>query len=226
MGKPGGMNPLGSQGPSDHPFNPVSGPPGGAGQGGAQFSNTPLVRLGQKPNLVGMLPPPSPAMNGPPKDGQPGSGPGKDVKSVMPNGQPPPPQQPGQQTHNPNGSPRNVPPGGGPGGNGTAPPTPVPSNLSTPSQQPSQVPPPTPVQQPPPPPQQNSLGGGMMNSMMGIPMGMGSDITDLGMFGQSFMNMEDLDMFKPEGDINFEREFGQWFNGPEEGGGSGLESMK
>jgi len=86
----------------------------------------------------------------------------------------------------------------------------------------------TPVQQspPPPPPQQTSLGGSMMNTMVGIPTSMGNDITDLGMFGQSFMNIEDLELFKPEGDINFEREFGQWFNGPEDGGSSGLESMK
>ena len=67
------------------------------------------------------------------------------------------------------------------------------------------------------PPQQN-------NTMIG--MGMVGEITDLAMFGQSFTNLEELDIFKPEGDLDFEREFALWFNGPEDGGGSGLESMK
>jgi len=228
MGKPGGMNPPGSQGGApDHSFNPAAGPPGGVTQaGGPQFSATPLTRLGQtKPNLVGMLPPQSPAM----KEGIPGGGPGgKDNKPGMPNGQPPPQQgqqqgMSGQPTHNPDGSPRNLPPGG----NGTAPQTPVPNNQTAPGQpqqsQPGGPPPPPQQQQQQQPQQQQNppLGGNMMTSMLGMPMNMSSGMNvDLGMFDQSF-NLDDFDAFKPDGDINFERDFGQWFS-PEETSGLDL----
>ena len=55
-----------------------------------------------------------------------------------------------------------------------------------------------------------------MPSMLGMPMNI-PGMT--GMNPSDFMfEMEDFDVFnKPEGDINFERDFGQWFNTTEDG---------
>ncbi len=179
------------------------GPPGGSvGPPPPQFSATPLTRLGQtKPNLVGMMPPPSPGMNGPPKDT------GKETKGgqlSQPNGQS---QAPGQQ--GPDASPRNS-------VIGTAPPTPAASNMPTPGLQPPPpgVPPPpgtlapsaTPAPGSGPQPPQQPL---TMTSMLSMPMNTGGmsvmNSSDLGMFEPPFM--EDFDVFKTED--NFE--FGDWF---------------
>ncbi|KAF8972729.1 hypothetical protein BDZ97DRAFT_854083 [Flammula alnicola] len=199
----------------DHSFNP--GPlPGGPG---SQFNSSPLNRLGQpKPTLSGMMPPPSPAMNGPPKDGNKD---GNNANKGPAGGNPPNGQQQQQPTHNPDGSPRNQPPGG-PSGSGTAPPTPVPSNQPNPQQQ-----------QPPPPP--NHLAGMMSStpSMLGMPPtgGMGA-APDMTMFDPSFISsmadglggeFDPTTLFRPDGDINFERDFGQWFNPDDNAMGTGLD---
>jgi hypothetical protein len=54
-----------------------------------------------------------------------------------------------------------------------------------------------------------------MTSMLGMPMNMGMCVinsSDLGMFEPPFM--EDFDVFKTEDEINFERDFGEWFTTP------------
>jgi len=62
------------------------------------------------------------------------------------------------------------------------------------------------------------------------PTGMGGP-PEMGMFDGSFMNLPDTldfdpNMFRPDGgDINFERDFGQWFN-PDDVVGAGLDGMK
>jgi hypothetical protein len=51
-----------------------------------------------------------------------------------------------------------------------------------------------------------------MTSMLSMPMNMGMpamNSSDLGMFELPFM--EDFDVFKTEDNINFERDFGEWF---------------
>ena len=72
-------------------------------------------------------------------------------------------------------------------------------------------------------------GGGVLPGLP-PPSGMGGP-TDMGMFDGAFMNLPDtLDfdpttMFRPDGgDLNFERDFGQWFN-PDDVG-AGLDGMK
>jgi collagen type III alpha len=55
----------------------------------------------------------------------------------------------------------------------------------------------------------------MLNLPMNIPGMTGMNAGDF--FETNFM--EDFDVFKPEGDINFERDFGQWFNSTEDGAG-------
>ena len=210
------MNPPNSQ-VGDQVFNPAGVPPGvGGGGPGPQFNPGGLNRMGQnKPGIVGsMMPPPSPAINGAPKDSNGGNG--KDAvgnKGLGPGG------------NNIPGSPRNQPPsvGGGSGGGGTAPPTPVPGSQSIPQQQ----------QQQQQMGNQNSLNpspGAMMGvvttgsgpgGLVGGSGGLGAPQPDLNMFGTDFMNnmnsLEDFagtDLFRtgPDGDINFERDFAQWFN--------------
>lgn len=206
----------------------VGGQPGVAGGPGPQFNPGGLNRMGQnKPGIGGsMMPPPSPAMNGAPKDNN-----GKDAGGNKGLG--------GPGGNNNPGSPRNQPPsnvGGSNGGGGTAPPTPVPGSQPNPQQQ-----------------QQQQLGNqNPMNasptSMMGVvPTGSGPggglvgggnsglggpqpDLTT--MFNPEFMSnmtssMEEFgtpDFLRagPDGDINFERDFGQWFINPDEVG-SGLD---
>ncbi|KAF9528949.1 hypothetical protein CPB83DRAFT_906442 [Crepidotus variabilis] len=57
-------------------------------------------------------------------------------------------------------------------------------------------------------PQQSQL----MNSMPSMPMNRMNLSGDLSMFDPEFMGMDTFDaIFKTDGDINFEREFGQWF---------------
>ena len=201
----------------DPMFNPTGGPPGVGGGPGPQFTPGGFNRMGQnKPGIGGsMMPPPSPAMNGPPKDNNGGNG--KDAggnKGLGPGG-----------NNNP-GSPRNQAPSGG--GAGTAPPTPVPGSQPGPQQQQQQ------------PGNQNPLNPSPA-AMMGVtPTGSGSGgglgggglgglQPDLTMFNPEFMNnmttsLEDFtgtaDFFRtgPDGDINFERDFGQWFINPDDVG--------
>lgn len=189
---PGAMNSLipgnaGSPASTDPPFNPAvvqgQGPP---------FSGALNSRMAQnKP--MGMMPPPSPAMNGPPKD--------QNLKDAKPNA----------SNGHPEGSPRNAinagqgqgPPNpGNPSQGGTAPPTPVPG--------PNQV-----------------MTAPSPSAILGNPappMGQSSQGTEL--FANDFIqsvasSLDEFDpsIFRPEGgDINFERDFGQWFNPDDVGG--------
>lgn len=197
----------------EQPFNP--GLPQGPGSLG-QFSATPLGRMGpNKPPMpmVGMMPPPSPAQGGPPKAiKQEGGGNGGGLNPTGPNG-----QQQQQQQHNPDGSPSNAPPGaggggGGPSGGGTAPPTPVPGNRPNPQQ---------PQQQQQQQQQNPNPMGGMMSSpspLLNLPpttnMGLGTDMFEFGNMVDDFEN--NFLVNNTTGDINFERDFGQWFNHPDD----------
>lgn len=210
------MNPPNSQ-VGDQVFNPPGVPPGVGGGPGPQFNPGGLNRMGQnKPGIVGsMMPPPSPATNGTPKDVNGGSG--KDGnKGLGPGG-----------NNNPS-SPRNQSSsvGGGGGNGGTAPPTPVPGSQSIPQQQ----------QQQQQMGNQNSLnpspaammgvvptGSGPGGGLVGGSGGLGGPQTDLNMFSSDFMNnmtnsLEDFagtaDLFGtgPDGEIDFERDYAQWFN--------------
>jgi len=204
-----GPNPQvgGGVGP-DHSFNPGM---------TSQFNSSPLNRMVQgKP----MMPPPSPAMNGPPKEIKQEPVQGK-LGGPSNNGGPRQMMQ-----HNPDGSPQGLPPpptagsagpGGGPSGSNTAPPTPVPGNQPNPSQQQQQGQQPQGQPQPgqqPQAPNPNPMGTNSMNSLLGMPT-TGMNPSDLGMF-DPFQGMEEFDstgLFTTSGgDINFERDFGQWFN--------------
>ncbi|KAJ6624852.1 hypothetical protein B0H10DRAFT_1871923 [Mycena sp. CBHHK59/15] len=191
----GGMN-AGSPGsdPSFNPGVPMQPGPGGPqqqqqpGPGPGQQQFAPGSRLTGPPNPkpMSMLPPPSPAkdQNGPNKDNKP------------PNGLP-------------EGSPRNQ-PIAGPNAPGTAPPTPT--NQSQPAQSQNMAP---------------SPSSGMIlnpNSAMNpvaMPLSGGpapASATD-SLFSSEFiqgvattLDEFDVGLFRADGDINFERDFGQWFN--------------
>lgn len=101
----------------------------------------------------------------------------------------------------PDGSPRNPPSSGQtPTATGTAPPTPVPNNANPPNPTQNMAPSPSP----------------MMSSSAPTSTSLASD---MGLFSHDFINsvassLDDFDpsMFRPDGDINFERDFGQWFS--------------
>jgi collagen type III alpha len=175
---------AGSPSASDPSFNP-----GGPQGQGPQFSAGPNNRMGQgKP--MGMMPPPSPALNGPPKD-QPGSN--KDNKGANSN----------SSNSHPEGSPRNAPNSGqgqgpsnpgNPGQGGTAPATPVPGpnqNMTAPS--PSAI-----------------LGN--PNQSAQAPSAPDLFSSDFIQSVASSLDEFDPSIFRSDGDINFERDFGQWFN--------------
>ncbi|KAJ6561156.1 hypothetical protein DFH09DRAFT_1160598 [Mycena vulgaris] len=186
-----GMN-AGSPG-SDPSFNPgVPMPPGAGGPGGQQQPGgqfAPGSRLSGPPNSkpMSMLPPPSPA-----KDQ---NGPNKDNK--------------GPSNGHPDGSPRNQ-PLSGPNPPGTAPPTPVPNQgQGQPGQNQNMAPSPGLLMNP---------GSASMNSVaMPLPPAAPSASGDL--FSNDFIQSVangldefDVGLFRGDGDINFERDFGQWFN--------------
>ena len=194
-------------------FNPAGGP-------GPQFTPSGLNRMVPKPGIGGsMMPPPSPAMNGASKDSNGGNG--KDAggnKGLGPGG-----------NNNP-GSPRNLPPlggaSGGGGGGGTAPATPVPVSQSIPQQQQQQQQMGNQTSLNPSPAAMMGVvptGSGPGGGLVGGGAGLGGPQPDLNMFNSEFMNnmttsLEDFagtaDLFRtgPDGDINFERDFAQWFN--------------
>lgn len=215
------MNPPNSQ-VGDQVFNPAGVPPGVGGGPGPQFNPGGLNRMGQnKPGIVGnMMPPPSPASNGAPKDSN-----GGNVKDTVGN------KGLGPVGNNNPSSPRNQSSSGGSGG--TAPPTPVPGSQSIPQQQQQQM------------GNQNSLNPSPAAMMGVVPTGsgpgggglgsggLGGPQTDLNMFSSDFMNnmtnsLEDFagtaDLFGtgPDGEIDFERDYAQWFN-PDDVGPSSLE---
>ncbi|KAG6909794.1 hypothetical protein DXG01_015287 [Tephrocybe rancida] len=177
------------------------------GGGGPGFNQN---RMGQK----SMMPPPSPAMNGPPKDQKPlmpGGGLGNQPKN--------PHQNPGMPTNH--GSPRNPPPGPSnnagqtPNVNGAGPSTPAPGQNQVQNQN----------QGGPGPGQGQGPPQGSMGSMAPSPsaiLGGGGPASMLGsqdLFSSDFIqsvagSLDDFDssFLQPTGDINFERDFGQWFN--------------
>jgi len=202
------------------------GTPLGPGPGGGPGFNPGMNRMGPK----GMMPPPSPAMNGAPKDqastpGPAGQNGGKNSLSL--------------------GSPRNPPlnacpnPGHPPNVNGGGPPTPVPS---TPQNQNSGGPGPGtqgpvgmgaggPSMAPSPsailgtgPPMSAAMGG---QPSLGNPQGMSDAIFSSDFINSVASSLDEFDsnmVFRPDGDINFERDFGQWFNGDD--AVNGLDPMK
>ncbi|KAF8075199.1 hypothetical protein FPV67DRAFT_620427 [Lyophyllum atratum] len=212
--QPGGMGNMtgsaGSPSSSDPSFN-MGGPLGQGPGGGPGFGPGPN-RMGQK----NMMPPPSPAMNGPPKD-QNSHGPSASNSAKNPN------QNPGMPVNH--GSPRNPPPGSNnnsgqtPNTNGTGPSTPAPGNPQNPNQGgPGQGPGPGGLQNMAPSPV-SILGGPPMNtSSMGGQPSLSADMSG-GIFSTDFIqsvasSLDEFDttLFRPDGDINFERDFGQWFN--------------
>jgi hypothetical protein len=198
------MSSAGSPSSSDPTFNPNAPP----GQGPQQFpggvaSNT---RLAQS-KAMAMMPPPSPVMNTAHKD-HPAN---KDIKpGVNPasavGGHPPSPRNPPNGQAGPGGSG----PGGGGQQGGTAPPTPVSApNSSMTAPSPSALlgnPGSTTMNGPPPSNQSASIGPSAADT---IPSNLfASD------FIQSVASLDEFDpaIFRPTGDLTFERDFEQWFN--------------
>ncbi|KAK7031491.1 hypothetical protein R3P38DRAFT_2701217 [Favolaschia claudopus] len=197
----GGPMNAGSPG-SDPSFNPGvpmlhGGPSGGApgqqpqpGQPPQQQFGAPGNRLsvsgppnqGPKPPMS-MLPPPSPA-----KDQNKDTKPPNGLADVSPRNQPlPNPNAPGTAPPTPNSTPQQPP--GPQGGNSMAP---SPGLMMNPN-----------------------VSTGAMNSV-GMPLPPSATPTDT-IFNSDFMqNMEDfvsdVGLFRGDGDLNFERDFGQWFN--------------
>jgi collagen type III alpha len=180
-----GMN-AGSPGsdPSFNPSVPMPGP-GGPGPGQQQFG-APGSRLTGPPNNkpMSMLPPPSPA-----KDQ---NGPNKDNKG---------------NTH-PDGSPRNQ-PLSGPNAPGTAPPTPGASTQGQPGQNQNMAQSPGLIM--------NPNTSSMNPAAMPLPPPPASSTENL--FSTDFiqnvangLDEFDVGLFRGDGDINFERDFGEWFN--------------
>jgi len=195
----GGMNSVipgnaGSPASSDPSFNPN---PGQNHGGGAQFGvGGPNNRMGQSK----MMPPPSPAMNGQSKDQ---SGQNKDPKSGGSN----------PSNGHPEGSPRNA-PSGGPGQGPGAP------NSGNPGQ--GNPTPATPVTGPTMTAQSPSSMLGNPTTSMNQPQSTASSADMI--FNSDFLQSvasslnDDFDpsVFRADGDLNFERDFGQWFN-PDDG---------
>ncbi|THU94912.1 hypothetical protein K435DRAFT_798545 [Dendrothele bispora CBS 962.96] len=156
--------------------------------GGPPFDSNPANR-GKPP--MGMLPPPSPGM--------------KDTKDTKPDGSPHTAPNPGR-TPTATGTAASTP---------SNPPAPLGPSLHQPGQQ-SQGPTPNPSQSMEPSPT-SMLGGQSMS--------MGPPSSNADLFTPDFLNnvagaLDDFDtnLFRPEGDINFERDFGQWFNQEDVGG--------
>ena len=197
-------------GPSDPSTFNLGPPPLGHGPPGPGPSFNPgPSRMGQK-----MMPPPTPSpnVNGP-KDQN--IGPGGSVGGG-PNNQNGKNQNQGQGGgNNSDGSPRNQPrhvgSNGGqtPNAGGTGPPTPAPGSQQNHQQQQQQ--------------QQNQGPGPGQNMapspLLGGPPSLGTDSLSSNIFSTDFIqsvasSLDEFDpaLFRPDGDINFERDFGQWFN--------------
>ncbi|KAF8623150.1 hypothetical protein AX17_007539 [Amanita inopinata Kibby_2008] len=170
-------------GPGSTPVDPSMHP------GGPQFN-----RLPPQNKLMGMMPPPSPAQNGANKD----QSANKDIKVEETSR-----TVAGNAGHTPNAS-------------GTAPPTPVPGVTGAPT---AQGPPATANGAP------NPNIAPSPSSLLGAPLNPGSMVNQQAvlsdtLFPADFMQqltntLDDFDsnMFRNDSDINFERDFGQWFNG-------------
>lgn len=207
-------------GPSDPSTFNLGPPPVGHGPSGSGPSFNPgPSRMGQKM----MPPPPSPSLNGQ-KDQSGGPG------NAGPNNQNGKNQNQGQgggnNPTNSDGSPRNQPPnavnnaGQTPNAGGTGPPTPAPGSQQNQQHQQNQGPGPGQNMAPSP------------SSLLGGPPSLGSDPLTSNIFSTDFIqsvasSLDEFDpgIFRPDGDINFERDFGQWFNQDAMVGGS-LDQMK
>lgn len=208
---------AGSPASSDPAFN-IGGPLGPGP--GPSFPGGPN-RMG--PNK--MMPPPSPGMNGPPKDQNNGPGGANNVKNQSINNTP-------NNGQHPDGSPRNQPPnnsnnsGQTPNASGTGPPTPAPNNQlgqQGPGLGQGQNMAPSPSAILGVPPSMNSTPMGQGNMGQGN-LGQGNLSAEMAtVFPNDFIqsvasSLDTFDastmegMFRPDGDINFERDFGQWFN--------------
>ncbi|KAK7038775.1 hypothetical protein VNI00_010661 [Paramarasmius palmivorus] len=148
-----------------------------------------------------------------------------------PGGTMPPPQSPGMNKDQikdgikAEGSPRNLPgqnQGMTPTNPGTASSTPVLSQQAPPGGPPLMGSQPTPQSQGPTP--QPGMLASSSSTLLTTPIHPSPQVTD--MFTNEFMQsvanqLEDFDsnLFRPDGDINFERDFGQWFNDPGDSGG-------
>jgi collagen type III alpha len=71
------------------------------------------------------------------------------------------------------------------------------------------------------------------SSLLGGPPSLGPDSLSSNIFSTDFIqsvasSLDEFDpaMFRPDGDINFERDFGQWFNQDAMGGGPLDNAMK
>jgi collagen type III alpha len=214
----GGLNNMAGSpgGPSDPSTFNLGAPPQGHGPPGSGPSFNPGT------NRMKMMPPPAPSpnMNGPKdQNGGPGGG-----GPNNPNGKN---QNQGQGGgNNSDGSPRNQPPNVGnnggqtPNTGGTGPPTPGPQQNHQQQQQQQQNQGPGPGQNIAPSP------------LLGGPPSLGPDSLSSNIFSTDFIqsvasSLDEFDpaIFRPDGDINFERDFGQWFNQDAMGGGS-LDTMK
>ncbi|KAJ7777344.1 hypothetical protein B0H16DRAFT_1406966 [Mycena metata] len=216
QGHPGRMMNAGSPG-ADPSFNPgVPMPPGPGGPGGpgqqqltgGQFAPGSRLTGPPNPKPMSMLPPPSPA-----KDQ---NGPNKDNK--------------GPSNGMPEGSPRNQ-PLSNPNPPGTAPPTPNSSGGPGGQQQQQQN------QQQQQQQQQNQAmsqsPGMLMNpnaaSMNPVAMALPPAPAPESLFSTDFiqnvangLDEFDVGLFRGDGDLNFERDFGQWFSNPDDMGGMEL----
>lgn len=200
------------------PFN--LGGPMGPGPNGAPGFNPGVIpnRMGQK----SMMPPPSPSMNGPPKDQNNSSGNGGPKNGMNLES----PRNAPNATTNSNPTPN---------GNGTGPPTPGSSNQPNQNSGPGPQGPVGGVGQnmAPSPSASSLLGGPPMNAnpmagpSLGVnPPGMADNIFTTDFINSVASSLDEFEttLFRPDGDINFERDFGQWFNPDDVGGG--MDGMK
>ena len=183
---------AGSPSSVDPSFNP-----GGPQGQGPQFSGGvgPNNRIGNK--SMSMMPPPSPGTSGPAKDQQSN----KDGKSGNLNPSNGLPDDSSRNSMNNAQQSQGGPSMGNPGQVGTAPPTPAPgSNQSMTAPSPSAI-----LSNP---------------TSMNQSASSASDSLTSNLFSSDFIHsvassLEEFDpatMFRADGDLNFERDFGQWFN--------------
>jgi hypothetical protein len=165
--------------------------PGGPQAQGPQFPG-PNNRMGQNKS---MMPPPSPGMNGPAKDQQSN----KDGKSGTLN---PSTGLPDDPSRNPGQQSQGGPHMGNAGQGGTAPATPGPgANQGMTTASPSAI-----LSNPP------SMNPSVPSSTAPDPMSSSLFSTDFIQSVASSLDEFDPSLFRTDGDINFERDFGQWFN--------------
>lgn len=181
--------------PSFNPGGPMSGGPSPQQQGQQQqqqqFQASRLSALGpQNPKQpMSMLPPPSPAKDQNKQD----KGPTNGLPDGSPRNQPLSGPNPGTAPPTPNSSGQQGPPGQGQGQQQNMPPAPSPGLMINPnpgSMNPVAMPLP-----PAPPSTENIFSTDFMQSV-----------------ANGLDEFVDVGLFRGDGDLNFERDFGQWFN--------------